>query len=245
MKYKLYEVGGRVRDFYLGLDSKDIDYSVVIEDPQTFTSTLNAFYVFRDELLLEGYTIYQEYPDSFTIKAGFPKDHLHSGAADFVIARKELGYIEGTRQPIVKLGSILDDLKRRDFTVNAMTFDDSDNLFDPLNGMKDLRKMVLRTPEDPNKSLSDDPLRILRAFRFCVTKGFSMSPDLERAIKFFEPNLMDVVSVERIREELDKMFMHDTIISMEMMYRLKMFNAPLYVKIMSCGIRLQPTLKKK
>jgi tRNA nucleotidyltransferase/poly(A) polymerase len=118
-------------------------------------------------------------------------------------------------------------------------------LFDPLNGMKDLRNEVLRTPEDPNKSLSDDPLRILRAFRFCVTKGFSMSPDLERAIKFFEPNLMDVVSVERIREEFDKMFMHDTIISMEMMYRLKMFNAPLYVKIMSCGIRLQPTLKKK
>jgi poly(A) polymerase len=243
MKYKLYEVGGKVRDYFLGIESKDVDYSVVLEEPEAFTSPLNAFYVFRDELLLEGFEIFLESPDSFTIRARFPESHKYTGVADFVISRKETGYIKGTRQPIVELGTLHDDLIRRDFTVNAMATDDSGNLIDPFGGQVDLKNRILRTPTDATVSINNDPLRILRAMRFSITKSMGISDDITQAIHLFDADKMKVVSEERIREELHKMFMADTQRSLHLLRWLQFLNGHLYDHIIGGNIRLEPTMK--
>jgi len=112
MKYSLYLVGGSVRDGFLELKSKDIDYSVVIEGRDQYPIE-EVFINFCDQIESEGFKIFVKTPSYFTVRAKFPKDHSHSGLdADFVLARKELGYVEGTRQPKVVLGTLKDDLIR-------------------------------------------------------------------------------------------------------------------------------------
>jgi tRNA nucleotidyltransferase/poly(A) polymerase len=154
----------------------------------------------------------------FTIRAKFPSDHKFAKLdADFVMARKEVGYVEGTRRPILELGTLEDDLVRRDFTVNAMAEDEDGNLIDLFNGQLDLQNMILITPQAPKITFEDDPLRIIRAIRFSITKGFSL-----RYLDFFIYNFdyegkMGVVSIERIREELLKCFKHDTLKTLEML----------------------------
>lgn len=244
MKYKLYEVGGKIRDYYLNIHSKDVDYSVVLGEPSAFTSPLNAFYVFRDELLLQGFDVFEERPEAFTIRARFPKDHKYSGVADFVIARKETGYQKGTRQPIVELGTLMDDLERRDFTVNAMAKDDGGELIDPFGGARDLLDRILRTPSDAFKSFNDDPLRILRGMRFSITKGLDFSDQVIHAIALFDADKMDVVSDERIRDELLKMFKWNTVKTLQLLRWLYVTNESLYNKIVGCDMWLMPTNKQ-
>jgi tRNA nucleotidyltransferase/poly(A) polymerase len=126
------------------------------------------------------------------------------------MARKEIGYVEGTRTPIVVPGTLKDDLERRDFTVNAMAKGEDGVIIDLFNGMKDLEKMVLSTPLPTKQTFDDDPLRVLRAIRFAITKGFSLK-HLDYYINNYDyENKMKVVSSERIREELYKCFKHDT-----------------------------------
>jgi tRNA nucleotidyltransferase/poly(A) polymerase len=126
------------------------------------------------------------------------------------MARKEIGYVEGTRTPIVVPGTLKDDLERRDFTVNAMAKGDDGEIIDLFGGMKDLNKMVLTTPLPTKQTFDDDPLRILRAIRFAITKGFSLR-QLDYYINNYDyETKMKVVSSERIREELYKCFKHDT-----------------------------------
>lgn len=210
MKYKLYEVGGKIRDEFLGLKSKDIDYSVVIEDMDNYPID-EVFENFCTQIEIEGYEVFLKTPECFTVRAKFPIDSPHSGlVADFVLARKELGYIKGTRTPKVVLGSLYDDLERRDFTVNAIAKDLDGNLIDPFNGQKDLLNKILRTPKDVAISFNDDPLRILRAMRFAITKNLEWSDEMWRTVEVFEPSKMSVVSLERKREELHKCFKHDT-----------------------------------
>lgn len=208
--YKLYEVGGKVRDELLGLKSKDVDYSVVIDVPEDWTA-LDAFNWFEDQLVSEGYEVYLPTPKSLTIRAKFPEGHKHSGTADFVLARREVGYVEGTRQPKVVLGDLRDDLYRRDFTVNALARNESGGLIDLFNGEEDLKYRVLQTPGDPARSFQEDPLRIIRGLRFCVTKNFTFSKEVRIAIEQHGIQGMEVVSIERIREELYKCFSHDTL----------------------------------
>jgi poly(A) polymerase len=244
MKYELYEVGGKIRDEFLGIPSKDVDYSVVLTEPSAFTSALNAFYVFRDELLMEGFDVVVETPSTLTIRAIFPKEHKYSGVADFVIARKELFYQKGTREPYVEIGSLLDDMRRRDFTVNALAKSSSGEIVDMFGGEKDLIDRILRTPVDASISFSDDPLRILRAMRFKITKGFSFSDEIVNAIMLFRPLDMETVSNERIREELHKMFKHDTKETLAMLRWLYVSNSALYDKLLSGGMWLMPTTKQ-
>lgn len=243
MNYKLYEVGGRVRDYYLGLDSKDVDYSVVIEDSWRYQTPTYAFYSFKDDLLSKGYKVFQESLDTFTIRAMFPDNHELSGVADFVIARKEDSYIENTRTPVVSLGSLEDDLFRRDFTVNAMARDISGNIIDPFGGRKDLLNKILTTPKNAASSFSDDPLRILRAFRFMITKDLNLSDEVIHAIALFNPEKMKVVSGERIREEFLKMFKHDTLRTLDVLVYLRHLNPLLHNNLLK-SFWLMPTTKK-
>ena len=247
MKYKLYEVGGKIRDEFLGLKSKDIDYSVVIEGRiwETQYNIDEVFIKFCDQIESEGFQIFVKTPDCFTVRAKFPKGHTHSGLdADFVLARKELGYIKGTRQPEVVLGSLRDDLLRRDFTVNAMAKDIEGNIVDLFDCQKDLQNKILRTPIDTAASFNDDPLRILRAMRFSITKGLDWSDEMWRTLDAFNANKFKVVSTERIREELLKCFKFDTKQTFEFLRIISLSNYPLYQALLPDEIWLIPTTKK-
>ena len=212
--FKFYEVGGKVRDEILEIESKDVDYVAVPgEDPlKNIPSAHEMFRLLEKYLKTEGFEIFLSTPDCFTIRAKFPKDHKYQGVADFVMARKEVGYIPGTRTPMVVPGSLYDDLERRDFTLNALAKDEDGKIIDFFNGLKHLKSGQLVTPLDCEVTFNDDPLRILRAIRFCITKGFFISGYMADVMQGYDyDQKMGVVSTERIREELFKCFKHDTL----------------------------------
>jgi tRNA nucleotidyltransferase/poly(A) polymerase len=209
---KLYKVGGCVRDAILGIDSKDIDFTFVLDD--LIQTVEEGFRKMDDWMTENGFEVFLRVPEMYTIRARFPKgDPNEKLVADFVMARKEVGYIEGTRRPKLELGSLEDDLIRRDFTINAMAENEDGDIIDIFGGQDDLRVGILRTPRDPMITFMDDPLRLLRALRFVITKDLSMCDDIWEAMK--QPELLDkldlTVSGERIREEISKMMKHDTI----------------------------------
>ncbi len=207
---KIYKVGGIIRDQLLGLNSKDIDFTYV---PENVNQTVeNGFKEMESYLKQEGYEIFLSTPEMYTIRAKFPKNHKNSGmVADFVMARKEVGYIPGTRRPILEIGSLYDDLERRDFTVNAIAEDENGVLIDPFAGQRDLKLKILRTPQSIQKSFDDDPLRILRAIRFAITKDLEIGLEMwDKISSYHYDEKMYTVSIERIREELYKCFAYDT-----------------------------------
>lgn len=213
--FTFYEVGGKVRDEILGMQSKDIDY-VAVPDESILKIASEPSYMFiilEQFLSSQGFDIFLSTKDCYTIRAKFPNNHEYQGiVADFVMARKEMGYVEDTRIPIIEPGTLYDDLMRRDFTVNAIAKAHDGTLIDPFGGAKDIKNKILRTPLATEVTFNDDPLRILRAIRFYVTKGFNMHPDVSHAIRSYDyKNKMGVVSEERIREELYKCFKYDTL----------------------------------
>jgi hypothetical protein len=138
--FTFYEVGGKVRDEILGLQSKDVDYVAVPNDTllEKYQDAYEMFVILETFLTNEKFEIFLSTPDCFTIRAKFPKDHKYQGVADFVMARKEIGYVPNTRTPIVKPGTLFDDLERRDFTLNALAKDDDGQIIDFFGGIKDL-----------------------------------------------------------------------------------------------------------
>jgi len=212
--FTFFEVGGKVRDEILGLKSKDVDYVAVPNEflLRDYTEASDMFQVLNDYLTAEKFEIFLVTPDCYTIRARFPKEHKYEGVADFVMARKEVGYIPGTRTPIVKPGSLFDDLERRDFRLNALAKGQDGKIIDYFNGIQDLKDGILRTPLDCQVTFDDDPLRICRSVRFSITKGFTMCNEIIETIKTYDyESKMYVVSSERIRDELTKCFKHDTL----------------------------------
>ena len=206
--YKEYLVGGAVRDEILGIKSKDLDYVFVFDNIPDETTSEQCFEEMTN-IIKENGEIFLSTPSCYTIRY---KDKLTKEIKDVVMARKEIGYVTGTRQPIVKPGSLFDDLERRDFTLNALAKDSDGKIIDYFNGLEDLKSGYLRTPLDCDVTFDDDPLRILRAIRFCITKGFWIGPQMERIIQDYDyENKMGKVSTERIREEMFKCFKHNTI----------------------------------
>lgn len=229
----LYLVGGAVRDKLLGHKPKDYDYVYV----STQNTTDDAFHEMQTYLENNGYKIFLKTKECFTIRA-----RHDSQVADFVLARKEISYDHDSRMPTCIPGTLYDDLERRDFTVNAIAEGSDGILYDPFNGQTDLQKCILRTPIDPMKSFGDDPLRLLRAVRFAITKGFTFSSELAAAFATAElwQKLQRTVSIERVREELHKCFAHDTIQTLTYLHQVR---PDILTYIFSTGLWLKPTLE--
>ena len=241
----IYRVGGCIRDKFLGIDSKDIDFTFVLDDLNWTVES--GFEIMTDWMTVNGFEIFLSTPDCFTIRAKFPKDHQFTGlVADFVMARKEVGYIEGTRRPILELGTLEDDLLRRDFTLNALAEDIDGNIINLFGGIEDLKIGVLRTPLDATITMMDDPLRILRALRFTITKDFVMSDDIWEAMK--QPNILkkleQTVSGQRIREEIDKMMRFNTVRSFRLLMDVDEIIPGFLELIFKDGMWLMPTFKQ-
>jgi poly(A) polymerase len=243
--FKLYEVGGCVRDEILGVKSKDIDYVAVPSDEllRNVTSAHEMFGVLEEYLKTEQYELFLITPDCFTIRAKFPKNHKYQGVADFVMARKEVGYIPDTRQPMVVPGTLYDDLLRRDFTLNALAKDEDGNIIDYFEGMWALENGILITPQEAITTMSDDPLRLLRAFRFSITKGFDISPRIWEScyVESIIDKLELVVSQERIRDEVFKMMKHDTIKTLILFEKIRQINPRILNIMFGNGMWLKPT----
>jgi tRNA nucleotidyltransferase (CCA-adding enzyme) len=196
MEYPFYKVGGCVRDEILGIRSKDIDYAV--EAP--------SFNAMREAILARGGKIFVETPEHFTIRANVPD----LGACDYVLCRKDGPYSDGRRPDWVEVGTLMDDLARRDFTMNAIAINKDGKIIDPHAGYNDINRKIIRAVGDPWERLIEDKLRAFRAIRFCVTKRFVIEDTLNTAINGLHMDSFAHTSTERIRDELAKMFKHDS-----------------------------------
>lgn len=185
-----YVVGGYVRDHYLGRPSTDIDVVVVGSGVAVAEELGRA--------LQAKVTIYRTY--------GTAMLRWQGTEVEFVGARKE-SYSPESRNPQVEPGSLEDDQRRRDFTINAMAWslnrDSFGELVDPFEGMYDLEDCIIRTPCDPEKTFSDDPLRMMRAVRFASQLGFDIDDETFEGI-IAQAHRIEIITKERISVELSK-----------------------------------------
>lgn len=232
MTVKIWEVGGHVRDSLLGIQSKDIDMAV----------EASGWKEMREFVIANTQKIFLEKPEFLTIRAmgndGLPKD--------FVLCRKDGAYSDGRRPDSVEPGNILDDLSRRDFTINAIARDpETGKLFDPFDGASDLSAGIIRCVGKTEERFEEDALRILRAIRFAVTKGFILDHEIADGI-LQNPEWaakLAAVSPERIREEMLKCFRHSTTRTLWMLMTVhSSFHKAIFD---ATGIWLKPTLEDK
>jgi len=188
-----YAIGGFVRDIFLNRPSKDIDIVVMgngIEFAEKVAKKLNVkLAVFKN--------------------FGTAQLKYQDLEIEFVGARKE-SYRLDSRKPIVENGTLEDDQKRRDFTINALAIalhpDTYGELLDPFGGMADMEQKLIRTPLNPVETFSDDPLRMMRAIRFASQLNFKIDEIAVAAIKA-NTDRIKIVSQERITDELNKIIL--------------------------------------
>jgi poly(A) polymerase len=190
---RAYIIGGYVRDLILRRFSQDID--IVVEG--------------------SGIDIAQKAANKFGVQVNVFKNFgtamfkVSDTEVEFVGARKE-SYRRESRKPVVENGSLEDDQNRRDFTINALAIcldkDRLGSIVDPFDGIDDLEKKLIRTPQNPDITFSDDPLRMIRAIRFAVQLDFSIVDETFEAIKR-NAGRIEIISQERICDELNKIIM--------------------------------------
>lgn len=199
LELESYVIGGYVRDFILNRgEGKDIDIVTVgsgIELAREVSKLLPG----KPKV-----SVFKTYGTAMLKSAGME--------LEFVGARKE-SYSEESRNPAVENGTLEDDQNRRDFTINALALNLSDEKFgellDPFDGMGDLERKLIRTPLDPDITFSDDPLRMLRAIRFASQLNFTIHQDSLDAITRNSKRIK-IISKERIVDEINKILLSET-----------------------------------
>ena len=190
MGVRAFVVGGYVRDYYLHRPCTDIDVVVV-------GSGIAVAEALGKELKTK-VSVFKTFGTAMLRADGLE--------VEFVGARKE-SYSPDSRKPHVEDGTLDDDQRRRDFTINAMAWslngDSFGELVDPFEGMYDLEDCIIRTPCDPDITFSDDPLRMMRGVRFATQLGFDIEDETFEAIKRNAERIR-IVSKERIATELNK-----------------------------------------
>ncbi|HPR01886.1 MAG TPA: HD domain-containing protein [Saprospiraceae bacterium] len=196
--YEVYVVGGFVRDRLLGMESKDMDIVCLgsgIRLAEQVASKLSPT------------------PKVVTFnRFGTAMIRHKNTEIEFVGARKE-SYRADSRKPIVEEGTLEDDQNRRDFTINALAVSLNERNFgeilDPFHGLQHLEEKRIKTPLEPGKTFSDDPLRMMRAIRFSCQLDFEIDPETYHAIGVYR-NRINIVSKERITLELEKILSSST-----------------------------------
>lgn len=187
-----YVVGGVVRDLLLRRHNTDIDIVTVGSGIQLAKAT--AAHISPDLNV----NVYKNF--------GTAQFRYKECEVEFVGARKE-SYSHDSRKPVVEDGTLEDDQLRRDFTINALAIalngEHQYELIDPFNGIEDMKRKIIRTPCDPDKTFSDDPLRMMRAVRFATQLNFDIYPETFESIQRNAYRL-DIISKERIIEEFNK-----------------------------------------
>ncbi len=200
LNYPTYVVGGWVRDLLLKRNQKktDIDFVCIGSGIKLAQKTVLKL---GDEATLKVFK-----------KFGTAMINYKDSNYEFVGARKE-SYRSESRKPIVEDGTLEDDQNRRDFTINAMSIQLNKKnyglLIDPFNGQKDLDKKLIRTPLNPNKTYSDDPLRMMRAVRFATQLNFEIDKRSYQAI-IKNAERLSIISQERITVELNQIILTPT-----------------------------------
>lgn len=186
-----YVIGGFVRDLLLDRPSKDIDIVVLGNGLELAEKAAEILRVKKVSYFKNFGTAHFRYKDL---------------DIEFVGARKE-SYQRDSRKPIVEDGTLDDDQKRRDFTINALAIDlrkeSFGNLIDPFNGLSDLENGILRTPLEPAQTYSDDPLRMMRAIRFASQLDFKIESSSLKAL-LENAHRLEIISQERIIDEVNK-----------------------------------------
>lgn len=194
---KVFVIGGYVRDLILERTSKDVDF-VVLGSGIAFARKV------ADKM---GQGVQARYFKNF----GTAMVRKKEWELEFVGARKE-SYRRSSRKPLVENGTLSDDQKRRDFTINALSISlqkkDFGRLIDPFNGLEDLKNKTIKTPLDPDITFSDDPLRMMRAIRFSSQLDFAIEKNTYDAISR-NKNRIKIVSQERVIDELNLIVLSD------------------------------------
>lgn len=190
-----YVVGGVVRDIIMKRHNTDIDIVTVGSGIRLAERTAELI---SPDLHVN---VYRNF--------GTAQFNYEGNVIEFVGARRE-SYSWDSRKPAVEDGTLEDDQLRRDFTINAMAIalngDAIHTLIDPFDGLDDIARKIIRTPCDPDKTFSDDPLRMMRAVRFATQLNFSIHPETLEAIKR-NASRLEIISQERIMEEFNKILL--------------------------------------
>ncbi len=207
-KEEVYLVGGFVRDMFLNRQKPEMDILIIGDGPEFAEKLANR-------LGIKNIVIYRNF--------GTAQFKYEDYTLEFVGARTE-SYVKGSRNPIVEPGTLDDDINRRDFTINTLAVSLNKNnfgeLYDKFSGLEDIKKKIIKTPLDPYKTFDDDPLRIMRAFRFAAQLEFDIDSSILEAAEAMADRLK-IVAQERITDEFLKilaspkpsvglMYMHQT-----------------------------------
>lgn len=188
---KVYIVGGFVRDKILGRETDEIDFLII-------GNGIDFVKKFSEKLGVKKISIFKNFGTAHFNYKGFN--------LEFVGARKE-SYKRKSRNPKVSKGTFEDDINRRDFTINTLAVslnkEDFCEIIDTFNGLKDIKAKIIKTPLDPLRTFDDDPLRILRAYRFASQLKFKVDRSINEAAYRLRDRLK-IVSQERITDEFLK-----------------------------------------
>lgn len=194
-----YLVGGYVRDMLMQRTCTDIDI-MIIGDPVPFAKNVH------DELHGRNFVLFERFR---TAQLELSDPVQGTFKVELVGARKE-SYNTDSRKPVTLIGTLDDDLSRRDFTINALALtlnvEGRNQIIDRFQGVEDIEARILRTPLDPQQTFSDDPLRMMRTARFAAQLDFKPLPEVLAAMETMRERLR-IVSMERVSHEFLKIML--------------------------------------